>query len=646
MAENKAPGPGGPPPGGPPGGGPPPGPPPLPPKIPFPMGYNGKILRVNLTKKSITTETLNEEMCRKYLGGAGFVAYYSWKELKPGIDPLGPENKLIFALGPVTGMTLPGASRYSIGGKSPLTKGIAKSESGGFFMAELKRAGFDAIIVEGQSAKPVYLWVHDGEAGLRDASHIWGMETRETEAAIRTELGDEHIHMAMIGPAGENMVRFACIMNGCHDAAGRGGLGAVMGSKKLKAIAARGHTMPPVVSQDGVKAIRQQLTHPHPMSEFGTGGPDLVHEEKRGDMPVRNFRDSAFPDVVKIHGGTLRDTIRVGMEGCFACPIRCKKIVKVDEPYKVDPIYGGPEYETLASIGSNCGVSDLKAIARGNQLCNAYSLDTISAGSVISFAMECYENGLLTKEDTGGLDLKFGNADAMLKVLDLIAKREGIGNLLAEGTARVSAKIGRGSADFAVHQKGLEPGMHEPRIGSNLAMTYMISPIGADHCHADPDGMINNPFLFMQYHAFGWQTPPDLNDMGTGKVGIYQMTEFYNVIRDALSVCFFPGYSFDQIVDIIKATVGWDTGVPEILRISERILTTMRLFNIREGMTEQDDILCKRFLGPARDGALATLKIDPKLYDRNRKYYYALMGWDSHGVPLPEKVEDLGIDKP
>jgi aldehyde:ferredoxin oxidoreductase len=611
----------------------------------FPLGYNGKILRVNLSHNKITAETLGEEFCRKYLGGAGFIAYYLWKELKPGIDALGPENKLIFALGPISGMVLPGAARNCIGAKSPLSKGIAKSEAGGFWMAELKRAGYDAIIIEGKAEKPVYLWVHDGEASIRDAGSLWGKDVKATQEAIRAELGDERIHAAMIGLAGENLVRFACIMQGCHDAAGRGGLGAVMGSKNLKAIAARGHNAPPVSNPDKVKEIRQQMTHPYPISEFGTGGPEMVFEETRGDVPVRNFRDSAFPEVKQIHGGVLKDTIRVGMEGCFACPVRCKKIIKLEQPYKIDPEYGGPEYETLASLGSNCGISDPQAICKGNELCNAYAMDTISTGSVIAFAMECYENGILTGKDTGCLELKWGCSEAMLKAIDLIARREGIGNLLAEGAQRISDEIGQGTRDFAMHMKGLEPGMHEPRIGSGLAMSFMVSPTGADHCHAEPDGILAIPPVFSQFHALGWLTIPEPNDLSPYKVGVFRATEYYNMMRDCLAVCIFPSPPFAQMAELLNATVGWDTGIPELMRIAERILTLMRMFNIREGLTEADDILHKRFLSPATDGALANLKIDPKIYDRNRKYYYTLMGWDSHGVPLPEKINELGLDE-
>ena len=606
-------------------------------------GYNGKILRVNLSKKRIIDEPIDDAFCRRYIGGAGFIAYYLWKELIPDLNALSPDNKLIFALGPITGLNLPGASRNCIGAKSPLTNGIAKSEVGGYWMVELKRSGYDAIIIEGKAESPVYLWVHDHEASIRDAASIWGKETMETEAMIRAELSDERIHVAMIGPAGENLVRFACIMEGCFDAAGRGGLGAVMGSKNLKAIAVRGHNLPSVVDSEKVKEIRKLLIYPHPLSEFGTGGPSMVYGEASGDLPVRNFRDGLFPEVNQIHGGVIKDTVRIGMEGCYACPIRCKKVVKLEEPYQVDSSYGGPEYESLAALGSNCGVGNLKAVLKANERCNAYSLDTISAGSTIAFGMECFERGLLTRQDTGGLDLKFGSAEAILTAIELITKREGIGDLLAEGTARMAKKIGTECQDFALHVKGLEPGMHEPRIGSGLAIGFMVAPTGADHCAAPPDGAMASDIPFKTYHPLGWLMPLDQNDLSPRKVALFKLGQLQNLLNDSLVACHSVNISFDQIVELLKAITGWDTGIPELLRVAERTLTLMRLFNLREGLTGIDDTMPKRFFQPKTDGVVSQINIDPMAYEKAKRYYYTLMGWDVNGVPLPEKVEELDV---
>jgi len=607
-------------------------------------GYNGKILRINLTRGSVQQEKLEDRFCRRYLGGAGFIAYYLWKELKPGIDALSPDNILIFALGPVSGITIPGAARNCIGAKSPLTGGIAKSEVGGFWMAELKRAGYDGIIFEGKAPDPVYLWLHDGEYEIHDARHLWGKKTLETEKIIRSELGDDHIQVAMIGPGGENTVRFACIMQGCHDAAGRGGLGAVMGSKNLKAVAVRGHTLPPIVDAEKIAAVRKELMHPYPQSDYGTGGPSMMTQEATGDLPIRNFRDGKFPDVKNIHGGIIKDTIRIGMEGCFACPIRCKKVTKFEDPYKVDPEYGGPEYETLAALGSNCGIGDLKAIVKGNERCNAYSLDTISTGSTIAFAIECLEKGLIQKEDTEGLDLNWGNAGAMLKSIELISQRKGFGNVMAEGVARMARNIGRNSEPFAMQVKGLEAGMHDPRVGSGLAMGFMVSPTGADHCVSTPDGLLANENMFKSFHSLGWLEPPGANDIRPRKIAIFRDAQLLNIICDSLIVCQFPNVSFHQMVELLKGVTGWDTGIPEILRIAERTLTLMRLFNLREGFSAADDVMPDRFFQPTRDGVLANLKDRRSEYEEAKWYYYSLMGWDDKGIPLPEKVLELEID--
>jgi len=618
----------------------------------MPYGYDGQILRVDLSRGAISVDAVDELFCRKYLGGAGFVSYFLLKELRQGIAPLGPENKLIFALGPVTGVPLPGSGRNCVGAKSPLTGGYAKSEVGGFWGAELKHAGYDAIIVEGKAEKPVYLWIHDGEASIRDASHLWGKNTKETEQIIRDELGDSLIRVAGIGPAGENLVRFACIMNGLKDAAGRGGTGAVMGSKNLKAIAVRGHKRPEVAEPECLKELRQWLLAHRELwasyAELGTagGGGGMEASVKTGNIPVRNFLDGEFPEIGEISANAVRDTIRIKMESCYACPIRCKKVVKVDEPYPVDPAYGGPEYETLASLGSNCGISDLKAIAKGNELCNAYSLDTISTGDVIAFAMECFENGLLTTEDTGGIELRFGSAEAMLKIIDLITKCEGIGDLLAEGTARAAQKIGKGATEFAMQVKGYEIPMHEPRLKAALGLGYVVNPHGADHMDSIHDTMYSEPGQALdRVKPLGILEPLPADELGPRKVSLFRYVQQERIIRDCLVLCDFIPYDIEQVADILAAVTGWKTGTVEMLRVAERTLTMARLFNIREGLTAADDKLPNRFFQPKRNGVLSTKFYDPEQLEKAKSYYYTLMGWDAKtGVPTPEKLQELGIE--
>ncbi|MDO8567382.1 MAG: aldehyde ferredoxin oxidoreductase family protein [Dehalococcoidales bacterium] len=610
-------------------------------------GYAGKVLRVNLSNQTTATEALNYSFCRKYLGGAGFVAYYLLKELAPRIDPLSPENKLIFALGPVTGLPVPGSGRNCVGAKSPLTGTIAKSEVGGFWGAELKRSGFDAVIIEGKAIKPVYLWIHDGEATIQDATHLRGKKTKDTQAMVRSELGDDSVQLALTGPGGENMVRFASISNGLFDAAGRGGLGAVMGSKNLKAVAVRGRHTPKAANPEALRELRQwvksQESRTAGFHDFGTGLV-MADFQATGNLPVRNFRDGLFPTAAKLDASTIRDTIRTGMEGCFACPVKCKKIVQFSEPYSVDPAYGGPEYETLAALGSNCGIDDLKAVCKGNELCGAYSLDTISTGAAIAFAMECFEKGLLTSQDTGGLNLKFGNSEAMLEMIEMIANRRGIGDLLAEGTARAAGRIGRGAAELTLHVKGLEPGMHDPRRKAGLGLGYMVNPHGADHCCNMHDTMFTSAKRLKDLEPMGILEPLPADDIGPRKVALFKIEQAKRIIEDCLVICQFLPYDWKEMIEMTEAATGWNTAIPEQMKVAERVLTMARLFNLREGFTADDDRLPERFFQPKTDGVLANKRLDRSAYERARGYYYTLMGWDARtGVPLPEKLEELGI---
>ena len=489
------------------------------------FGYHRRILRVNLTDGQITVETPDDVFYRRYLGGAGFVAYYLLKEVPPDTDPLGPENRLIFACGPLTGAPLAGSGRNAIGARSPLTGAMGESEVGGFWGAELKAAGFDAIIVEGQAASPVYLWVHDGgsagdlrptvgdlrpTAELRDAAHLWGLENKPAHTAIREELGEQRARIALCGPAGEKLVRYAAILADLKHAAGRTGLGAVMGSKKLKAIAVRGTGKLPLADPTQVGALARWMRNNYrdlmgKFPDLGTGI-STVPYNRSGALPVRNFRDGHLDGADVLGREGLAEHVVIRMESCYACVVGCKKVASLDEPYPVDPAYGGTEYETATSLGSNCGVTDVYAVTKASERCNALGLDTISAGGTIAFAMECFEEGLLTTENTGGLDLRFGNAEVMLQLLELIAARQGIGDLLAEGSKRAAERIGVGKVKlppqlwggprggggaerFAVHVKGQEMPYHDPRIQHGLGLGYAVSYTGADHMHNVFQGM-------------------------------------------------------------------------------------------------------------------------------------------------------------
>jgi aldehyde:ferredoxin oxidoreductase len=617
--------------------------------------FHNKILRVNLAKGTITVDEPGALYFRRYMGGWNIIADVLLKEVPRGADPLGPQNKLIFAPGVVTGLALSGASRNAVGGKSPLTGAFGATEVGGNFGAQFKRAGFDALIVEGISPKPVYLWVKDGKVEIRDATHLWGKTTKETEQTVREELGESRAEMAMIGLGGENLVKYACVMNGLKDAAGRTGMGAVMGSKKLKAVVALGtenlEGADPEVLRETARRAAQEVRDGKRAAwaaRAGTGGETLEGGILQGNMPIRNFRDGTFPEITDLEW--IMKKIGVQMEGCWACAVRCKKVVKAErEAYSVDPDYGGPEYETLGSLGSTCGVSDVVAVSQGNALCNAYSLDTIGAGVTIALAMECFEKGLLTLKDTDGIDLRFGNGDAMIAMIEKIARREGLGAILAEDLATAAKKIGKGAEHLAVHTKGQAFPMHEPRLKRGLAIGYAVSPTGADHCHSLHDtGLVTateegfNPSGAMR--GMGLLEPLPLADLGPAKVRASIYHSLNQTIPNCVSMCTFPGWDVKDLTQIVRAATGWDVSEYELYRVAERAWTLARVFNMREGFTVDDDHLPERSHTPTIGGALAEGGIDREELREAMHTYYAMMGWNKEtGVPTVEKLQELGV---
>ncbi len=610
----------------------------------MPNGTNGKILHVDLTPGEVSIETPDEAFYRRYLGGAGFVAYYLLKEVPPGTDPLGPDNRLVFACGPVTGAPLAGSGRNAIGALSPLTGALGEAEVGGFWGAELKAAGFDAIVVSGQAASPVYLWVHDGEAELRPAGHLWGLWNKEAHAAIRQELGEARARVALCGPAGEKRVRYANIVADLKHAAGRCGLGAVMGAKNLKAVAVRGHGRTPVADPKAVGAIARWLSEHYrelmgKFAEMGTGV-SVIPYNAMGALPVHNFRDGQLEGAEAIGREGLAESAVVRMEGCWACAVRCKKVVDLAEPYRVDPAYGGPEYETAAAIGSNCGVADVYAVCKASERLNALGLDSISTGGTIAFAMECFEQGLLTTEDTGGLALRFGDAELVLELIEKIAARDGFGDLLAEGTRRLAAHIGKGAERLAVEVKGQELPYHDPRIQHGLGLGYAVSYTGADHCHSAFDRNWEEEPGLESVKSLGVLETMPATWLGPAKVRAILYGSLPPHLDNCLGLCNFLPYSHEQVVEIVEAVTGWRTGTWELWKAAERLLTMARAFNVRHGLTPDDDRLPWRMSEPLGPGA----PIDPAAIEAALPLYYEMMGWDpASGVPRTARLQELDI---
>jgi aldehyde:ferredoxin oxidoreductase len=617
-------------------------------------GFNGNILRVNLTSSTLETEKVEDGFYRKYLGGRNFGLHYLMNESKPRVDPYLPENTLVFAASVTTGVPLTGFCRHSVVAKSPLTNGFGEAEAGGFWGAELKFSGYDAVVIKGSSSEPVYLWIHDGEAEIKDASSLWGLTTADSQARIREELDEPLARIAQIGPAGEKLVRYACIVNELKYANGRGGLGAVMGSKKLKALAVRGHKRLEFRDPAKIQEIARwysETWHNHPgavsRSKFGTVD-GLLAMNADGILPTRNFIKGSFEHADDISGERMKDTILVGAEGCYACAIRCKRIVRGEAPYETDPKYGGPEYETVGAFGSLCEVSNLSAISYANQLCNAYGMDTISAGCSVAFAMECFENGTLSEADVGGLDLRFGNADAMTKLVEMIAKREGLGDLLAEGVMRASEKIGKGSERYAMHVKGKEIPMHEPRGKAGLALQYVLSPSGADHMQAAHDPMFQRSVETIK--PLGIIEPVDRLSLGPDKVRLLKYNQLWWDLLDCLCVCKFViephgagVYKINHLVDVVKAATGWDTSLLELMLASERSIDLAREYNLREGFTVKDDWLPGRFFEPLMSGSRKGSKLSENELKEAIRLYYGMMGWYDSGKPEESKLQDLNI---
>jgi aldehyde:ferredoxin oxidoreductase len=635
----------------------------------MPHGYNGKILHVDLSSATLSTEAPPEDFYRKYMGGSALNLYYLLKEMAPGVDPLGPENILALSASVVTGVPISGQSRLTASAKSPLTGAVGDSQSGGFWPAELKFAGFDAIIIKGQSPSPVYLWIHDGKAELREATQLWGQFTGDAEKAIRAELGDPKIKVLQIGPAGEKQVRFAALINNCNRANGRTGMGAVMGSKNLKAVAVRGTQRPALADQKAFKALARQGAKDFPnsmiasMGKYGTAGA-VSGNQSLGGLPSYNFNSGVFDNWEKISAKTMYDSIRRGCEDgqqqkygrdtCFGCIVHCKPVVEIKNgPYTVSPTYGGPEYETLAAFGSYCGIDDLAAIAKANEICNQYGMDTISCGATIAWAMEAFESGALTLEDTGGLELKFGNAAAMVELTEMIGQRQGFGKILAEGSARAAARLG-GGTEFLITSKGQEAPAHMPHLKRSLGLIYAVNPFGADHMSSEHDPVYEDHFKYFQKRLewLGLREPQVPQSLSKEKITFSRKTQYFYSMLDSLNLCqFVHGPSWQlygprRIIKLVQAVTGWDVTIDELITLGERRLNMMRVFNAREGIDRnQDQLPVKFYQKPLKGGPTDGWKIDKSEFEAALEEYYRQCGWDiESGAPLRETLERLGLD--
>ncbi|MFN2265041.1 MAG: aldehyde ferredoxin oxidoreductase family protein [Anaerolineales bacterium] len=632
-------------------------------------GYNGKILHVDLTSGSLTVEEPEEAFYRKYMGGSALAMYYLLKELPAGVEPLGSENVLVLALSVLTGAAISGQSRMTAAAKSPLTGGIGDSQGGGFFPAELKFAGFDAVVIKGRAQKPVYLWIHNGQYELRDASHLWGKITGEAEAAIREELGDNKIEVWQIGPAGEKGVRFAGIFSMSNRANGRTGMGAVMGSKNLKAIAVRGKQRPKVADKAGLNELARwgaanlEDSDIASLAKYGTAD-TTGSNQTSGTLPTYNYNSGVFDGWEAIDGTTMYETIlkgapegkqdREGRDTCYACTVRCKRVVEINQgKYKVDPHYGGPEYETTSTFGNYCAIDDLAAISKANEICNQYGMDSISCGATISWAFEAFNEGKLTLEDTDGLDLSWGNADAMVQLTERIAKREGFGDLLAEGSERAAKQVGRGTEAYLITFKGQEAPAHMPRVKRSLAVIYTTNPFGADHQSSEHDPAIEGDFEFYsdRLAVLGFHEAQEARSLSNEKIRFAMASQHMYSTMDSLNLCQFvygPAwqlYGPEQMVKLVQVVTGWeDVSFEELQKVGERRLNMMRAFNAREGIDRRADVIPEKLFTPLKGGVSDGWKLDKTEVEAAIDKYFEYCGWDvATGIPTKEKLEELDL---
>lgn len=610
-------------------------------------GYMGKILRVDLTERKVWTEDLDMNVARKFLGGSGLAAKYLFEETSADTDPLGPDNLLIFMTGPFTGTIVPNSGRHAVVARSPLTGIWGEGDVGGTWGVGLKKAGYDGIIVKGKASTPVYLWVHEDGVEIRDAGHLWGKDVFEVDELIKSETNPKAV-ISAIGQAGENLVKLANVISDGLDAraAGRGGLGAVMGSKNLKAIAVYGTKRPSVADEEGLRALTKEMAasmreRTQGMARFGTAG-GLQAMEELGDLPIRNWYQGSWPEgAAKIGGQKMAETILTKNYHCGACVIGCGRVVKLSHGDYAGVEQAGPEYETLGTLGALCLIDDLEAIALGNEYCNRYGLDTISTGSAIAFAMECWEHGLITAKDTDGLSLEWGNAEAMLELIHRIAKRQGIGAVLAEGTRKAAQTIGGLAEEYAIHVKGLEFPAHDPRAYNSVALGYATSNRGA--CHLQGFTHMFEKSVTMPEMGY-----PEIQDrFGTeGKGRLVAKCQDLMCLLDSIKMCKFSlggGAKVTQMVQWLNYVTGWDVTVEEFLTTGERLYNLKRLFNVRCGVSRKDDTLPPRILTHKRGSGGAADNLPP--FNAMLAEYYAERGWSEEGIPTKEKLCALGLEE-
>jgi len=608
-------------------------------------GYWGKILRIDLDRGRISEEALSDKVARMYIGGSGLGARILYDETTSTTDPLGPDNPLIFAVGPLTGTKVFNSNRFEVVARSPLTGIYGEANCGGFWGESFKNCGYDALVIRGQSKKPVYLYIDNDTVKLEDAASLWGQETFKVDHFFKDIFG-KSAEAAVIGPAGENLVKIASIMtDGMHGRAiGRCGMGALMGSKKLKAVVVLGSKKLPVANAEGIKDLMKKIAShmnegiPLVQRQYGTSG-GFEFCEAIGNIPVKNWYQGPWPEgAKKISGQAMASSILTKNYHCGRCIIGCGRTVRASGGIYDGMEIGGPEYETIGLFGSNLLVDNLPAIAKSNELCNRLGLDTISTGGVIGFAMEAFERGIITKKDSDGIELVWGDEKAVHAMIKKIAQREGLGELLAEGVRSAAEHLGGIAKEFSVHVKGLEPPAHDPRAKMTAALGFATSNRGACHLQAFSHD-------FEEGEVIDDLGSPALTDRFTliGKAeNVYRMQNLMSIL-DSLTVCkfvLFGGMTVKPLSEFVHHVTGWDFDDTEFMKTGDRLYTLKRMYNVRLGISRKDDVLPPRMLVHKRGGGTNELPAVNIMLNE----YYQYRGWDEFGIPTTKRLHELDLD--
>ena len=610
-------------------------------------GYWNRVLRVDLSSGKVTAEKVGEEVWKQLIGGAAYGAKVLLEEVPAHTDPLSPENPLVFAVGPFQSLPIPGNAKWSVACKSPLTKTFCDTAGGARFAPLLKGCGCEALIVQGKADDPVYLWVTEDGVEIRDAADFWGMEAIEVAHALRGEVGQSKASALTIGPAGEQMNPIALIAAEGHSFAGRGGAGAVMGSKNLKGLVVYGQNLPPVADPERGQAFAKELMEQ--MRRDGEGFGDtgtpvvIVPYEEMGDTPIKYWSGDVWHEGAELlctpH---YTEVLNAKRWPCINCPIGCHRRISFSEPAKYAVDGSGPEYESTGMLGACCLVDDVKAVAKANDICNREGIDCVSAGAYTGFLMECFEKGLITEKDTGGLAIEWGDGDVLIKVVKQIAAGEGLGELFSEGIVGAAQEIGGGAEDLIVHVKNLDFPAHDPRAVFGLSVNYATGTRGACHERGDPQ----SGALGLAYPELGFPEAPENFDMEAAP-RVAKSWQDASSLYNQLTLCKFmvkgSTMTLTQIKDAFNYVTGWDWEVSDLIRTGERAITMERLFNIREGFTREDDALPKKMFIPAKEGARAGKVPEP--FEEALDKYYEMRGFDKDGVPTPETLKDLGLEE-